>query len=531
MFYAPWHVLYAGAMDEPSTQPSNAPAPDDDPDRAADPDESSLAAADAEAPEPLTPPAEEPSAPAADEPSAPAVDEPPETVVEPKAAPDVTCAETAEPSAEAEPAVAPAEAEPVVAPAEAESAVAPAEAEPAVAPIEAESAGEAAADAADTPEAATAPAAAPPAPDPHAAKAKENAQRLEAEIDRLRVGHREGTEHRYRAFFEHERRLHALFKELRPLHATDRHRLWNTFKQVGVEVRRAQQEEWESRRYQSIEAREAVEEKIRGAESLTLGAQGSDDYRKADTLLNEARALLASDSKDAPGVVLIGPDRRACWERWREVRDQLRQRRGGLQEQDYTSLAEPVAEVTEDARTGDPFKAIQRVKELQAQLGRAYLRRGQFEELRRRLSEAWQAAQARVSEQRQERSKHRAEWRERMEGHLGRWRETLGHKQSQREHLVAQLEKLEGMEKNSRSEEFTVQVCGWKDETADKLRRVDEFIADLDERIRSAAKKLGGRATRGPASPAAQESSAGGEAPAPDEGGAPPDEPEDTAGS
>jgi hypothetical protein len=332
----------------------------------------------------------------------------------------------------------------------------------------------------------------------HDRLAGENATRLEREIETLRGDLGKGTQREFRSFFEHERNLHGLFKELRPLHAADRHRLWNQFKQIGAEARRQQQEEWESRRYQSIEARETVDEKIRDVENLMQGAPGAREYRRADALLNEVRALLASSAPGSPGQVLIGPDRRACWDRWRAVRDALRQQRGGLQEQDYQNLAGLVAAVVESARGDDPFKAVERVKELQALLGKAYLRRGQFEELRRRLSEAWQAAQARITEQRQERTKRRVEWRERMEGHLTRWRETLEHRRSQHEHLLQQLAKLEGMEKNARSDDFAVQVRGWKDETTEKMRRVGEFIADLEERIASATRKLGSRGSREP---------------------------------
>lgn len=367
----------------------------------------------------------------------------------------------------------------------------------------------------------------------HDRLARENADRLGREIEALRSEHREGAHRNYRSFFEHERQLHLLFKKLRPLHAADRHRLWNTFKQIGAEARREQQEEWESRRYLSIEARETVDEKIRTAEGLMQGAPTTQDYRRADGILNEVRSLLASSAPGSPGQVLIGPDRRACWDRWRHVRDALRHQRGGLQEQDYQSLAGLVAEAIESANREDPFKAIQRVKELQARLGKAYLRRGQFEELRRRLSDAWQAAQVRITEQRQERTKSRAEWRERMEGHVSRWRETLEHRRGQREHLLQQVAKLEGMEKNARSEDFAVQVRAWKEETTDKLRRVEEFIADLEQRVGSAAKKLGGRGPREHAAeePAEGEGSAGASsAPTTESPDAPEAEPRDFSG-
>ena len=258
----------------------------------------------------------------------------------------------------------------------------------------------------------------------HEHLAQEHALRLEGEIEALRTGHMDGERRRFRDFFEHERKLHGLFKELRPLHPHDRHRLWKILKQVGADARRAQEEEWESRRYQSIEARETVDEKLRAAEALTQSAAGGADYRRAESMLNEIRNLLASAAPGAPGQLLIGPDRRACWERWRSVRDALRKKHGGGQEQAHRELSALVAEVTAQAAEGDPLQVTQRIKELQAQLGKADLRRGQFEELRKRLSAAWQQAQGRMAGQRHERSQQRDEWRGRMEQHLARWRQS-----------------------------------------------------------------------------------------------------------
>ena len=327
----------------------------------------------------------------------------------------------------------------------------------------------------------------------HDRLARENAQRLEAEIEALRTGHLADAQHRFRIFFEQERRLHTLFKDLRPLHPHDRHRLWKEFKQVGAGARRAQQEEWESRRYQSIEARELVDEKLRVAEGLTQSAESGAEYRRAESLLNEVRNLLANAAPDSPGQILIGPDRRACWDRWRAARDTLRQRHGGRQEQARQELAARVAEVVRETAEAEPLQVMRRIKELQALLGGADLRRGQFEELRKRLSAAWQQAQARMAERRREQTEHRAEWRGRMEGHLTRWRETLEQKRGQLEHLVGQAAKLIEMEKNARAEDFAEQVRQWQAQTAEKRRRAEESVAELEERIRSAEKRLGRR--------------------------------------
>jgi hypothetical protein len=340
---------------------------------------------------------------------------------------------------------------------------------------------------------------APPAGEPVPAHpeqerlAQENAQRLESEIEALHTGHMDGTRRRFRTFFEHERRLHDLFKELRPLHPHDRHRLWKSLKQAGAEARRAQQEEWESRRYQSIEARETVDERLRAAEAQMQTASTGTEYRRIESLLNEIRNLLGNPAPGSTGQLLIGPDRRACWDRWRAVRDALRKKHGVRQETAHHELSLMIVEVAALAAEGDPFQATQRIKELQAQLGKADLRRGQFEELRKRLSTAWQAAQGRMVEQRHERSRQRAEWRGRMEQHLGRWQETLEQKRGQLGHLVEQAAKLIEMEKRARSEEFAEQVRQWQAATAEKRRRTEESIAELEQRVRETERRAGGR--------------------------------------
>jgi hypothetical protein len=152
------------------------------------------------------------------------------------------------------------------------------------------------------------------------------------------------------------------------------------------------------------------------------GPPGRLGFRKADALLNEVRALPGSDRPVSACQFPVGPDRRACWGGWREVRDELKRVRDRRQDQDYQGLSVPVAEVNECAR----------------------------------------------------------------------WRGTLEQKRGQHEHLLQQVAKLEGMEKNARSEDFAVQVRGWLQETTEKLRRTAESIAELEERIRVTVKKLGG---------------------------------------
>ena len=127
--------------------------------------------------------------------------------------------------------------------------------------------------------------------------AKENAQRLEREIESLRTGRLGDARREFHTLFEQEQRLHALFRQTSPLRERDRHRLWNALKQAGAEVRQAHQQEWESRRYQSIEACETIEEKLREVEALAQGTPGAEGFHRAESLLNEVRARLASERR------------------------------------------------------------------------------------------------------------------------------------------------------------------------------------------------------------------------------------------
>jgi hypothetical protein len=276
---------------------------------------------------------------------------------------------------------------------------------------------------------------------------------------------------------------------------------------------------WEMHRRQSMKARVTIVEKLRGAGELAQGTLGAAGLRKAEALLNNVRSSLGGDLPGSPGQILVGPDRRACWDHWREVRGTLKRAYDQQQEQDHQALATAVAGLTEYARSGAPYETMRRVKELQGRLGQACLRRGPFEQLRQRLSEAWQVAQARITAQRQERSRLRDEWRARTEGHLARWRGTLEQRRGQREHLLQQVARLEAMEGSARSEDFAARARGWLQETVEGLRRTEASIAELEERIRTTAKQLGGRGTGAPAG--------GGGATAPPS--APSDEPGDEA--
>jgi hypothetical protein len=130
---------------------------------------------------------------------------------------------------------------------------------------------------------------------------------------------------------------------------------------------------WEAHRRQSMTARETIEGKLREAGGLSEGTQGAGGFRKADALLNEVRSMLGSELPGSPGQILIGPDRRACWDHWRQMRGTLKRVRDLRQAQDYQALVVPVAAVIEDARSGEPAVVMQRVKELQGQIGRAHV--------------------------------------------------------------------------------------------------------------------------------------------------------------
>jgi hypothetical protein len=113
---------------------------------------------------------------------------------------------------------------------------------------------------------------------------RENAHTLTSEINCLQNDYADplGFWHRYGDFWEHARRVSAMFKTLKPLFRDDRERLWSAFSAACEDIRKVQARERESRLNDSREKRDLVMSKIREAYFQAKGARDSGELAEAD---------------------------------------------------------------------------------------------------------------------------------------------------------------------------------------------------------------------------------------------------------
>jgi len=170
------------------------------------------------------------------------------------------------------------------------------------------------------------------------AQCRVNARNLETEINRLRSDYTDplGFWRRYDEFWEHARRISAMFKT--PLFREDRERLWAAYSTACEEMKQAQAHERQSQRADSREKHELVMSKIREAYFQAKGAASSAEFAEADALLSEAIAWMKNGWEGLNTVtqlissilssgIMTREDRVECWAEWKEVKDLLRLRR------------------------------------------------------------------------------------------------------------------------------------------------------------------------------------------------------------
>jgi hypothetical protein len=168
---------------------------------------------------------------------------------------------------------------------------------------------------------------------------RENARNLESEISRFRSDYGDPlglTQFRYREFWDHAKRVSAMFKQ--SLFREDRERLWAAYSVACEETRKAQAREYETRLNNSREKRDLVMSKIREAYFQAKGAASSSEFAQADALLSEALAWMKNGWEGFNAVTqlissalntgnMTYEDREECWAEWKEAQKLLRLRR------------------------------------------------------------------------------------------------------------------------------------------------------------------------------------------------------------
>ena len=322
----------------------------------------------------------------------------------------------------------------------------------------------------------------------------EQAGRLETEIAALRDGHRDMFHRNYREFFAHAKQISQLFKESRAILPSERQRLWEQFSTLCDSVRQEQDRERQSRVNNSRVKKEAIEPDIREAYYWAKGSNSISDLQEAERLLAKVSEKMKDGWSGFTGTTeffesiggnegkLTREDRDYLWEKWREAKAAVRERREWLSELHYDHMRGVAGECLSLAHS-NPRAAKDRIKQANAEMKQKPMNSIQYSDIRRMLDEAWELASQTAS------ARHH-EWRERMEGHIQRWAELIEKNEGVMARLEQQIEECEEMEANARSDDFAGTVRGWIEEKMEKIRDIRRTNEELEERIESVKGKL-----------------------------------------
>jgi hypothetical protein len=324
--------------------------------------------------------------------------------------------------------------------------------------------------------------------------ASEQAGRFETEIAALHDGHREVFRRNCREFFAHAKQISQLFKESRALLRGDRQRLWEQFSTLCDSVRQEQDRERESRVNNSRVKKEMIEPDIREAYYWAEGSNTISDLQAAERSSAKVTEKMKDGWDGFTGTTdffesiggndgrLTREDGDYLWEKWREAKAAVRERREWLQELHFNHMR-GIAEECLSLAHSNSRVAKERVKAANAEMKQKPMNSTQYADIHRMLDEAWELASQTASERHHE-------WRERMESHIQRWEELTEKNEGVVSRLEEQIAECEEMEANARSDDFAGTVRGWIDEKMEKIRDIRHTNEELEERIESVKGKL-----------------------------------------
>jgi len=336
-------------------------------------------------------------------------------------------------------------------------------------------------------------------------EAKSNASQIEREIENLRYNHLDRnapnispiipfpvTRYYYHEFWTHAKQVSEMFKGLSLL-KEDRERLWSNYRSICDDVRRKQDEE----HHESSKNRESIERLITDAYWHAKGSRDKEELEKAKSMQTETLRMMRESR-------LLKEDREAVWKYWKEVNEKIFFERQGLQESNFLHAKGDAGRCLNTAYHGDPYEALEEIKEVQRSLHGVYMNRDQRNEIHEILSNAWDKATSRIGEikeekrkkheewlhRQEERKKKYEEWRERTESNIERWENNIEKAEHYISSLEEQIDRLEDEAANARTEEYAERVRGWIEEKQEKIENVRENIRGWEEKIYSAKEKL-----------------------------------------
>ena len=284
----------------------------------------------------------------------------------------------------------------------------------------------------------------------------------------------------YREFWLHSKEIKEMFKSLR-LSRDDRDRLWSNYRSLREKVKSMQNELYR----QSEKKRGTFQSLIQTAYYQAGGASDKEGIDKARSMQTENLRLMKESE-------LVGKDRRPLWDFWKMTNDKIHWRREEVQRSNFLGASREMSSIRNTAEYGDPYAAIDEIKEIHKTLPGLYINRGQKDELYDTLNNAWERATGRIGGIKEKKKIKQDEWRERMEGHVERWERNKGKTEGFISSLENQIYRLEDEESNARTSEYASRVRGWIEEKEEKIESGRNYLLELEEKLYSVREKLSG---------------------------------------
>jgi len=306
---------------------------------------------------------------------------------------------------------------------------------------------------------------------------RHNAESITEELDSLEREHRSDDDLvRAKDFFAHAGRIRILFKQLKLQHF-ERQQLWERLNNICDDARRSldQWKERSGRKRESIMTFfDDVHWKIEAAEEPQLLHEASAVLEKALLAMKNGwehrefidRYITETFTTD-PGI-LTAEDRQACFERYKEVREELACKRFNLSHTNRSILRDRIGEAWNYADT-NPREASTMLKQIQADLKETVLTKLGRETVWNDLQNAWEAVKGAYDRQREQREERLEDIKERQEAF--------------RDQLVEEIEELEGKIAEAWSDDFRERAEERLEHKRAKLEQVEHGIRELEEKL------------------------------------------------
>ncbi len=319
-------------------------------------------------------------------------------------------------------------------------------------------------------------------------RAKNNAIKLENEINRLSDIQCVILLDRYREFFALATEIRKYFKDWTLLRE-DRNRLWNMFDKIHAPISAEYGRLQENRRYASENNKDMILKGLRETYFQARGARNLTEINQARTMLEEVLSRLKNSADNSAGT-LLPKDRDECWTKVKEVRETIHDRRTEINNLNFQSLICDAREALNEADSGDPRKAKALVRQVQNSLKGSAMHPEQYAQIRLVLDKAWQTADGCLKEMAKEREHRQQEFKGRMEDKIQHLQSLIRQKEEYISALMDQIEKCNELERGARTEDYADRVRGWRQEKQNRIDSVHSQIHDLESKIRFSEEKL-----------------------------------------